>query len=61
MLKELLEELGPHNAKLIAVSKTKTVEIILDLYQQGQRIFGENRVPELVRKYEILPKDIPGI
>jgi pyridoxal phosphate enzyme (YggS family) len=44
--------------KLIAVSKTYPPERILEAYQAGQRLFGENRVQELVPKYEALPKDI---
>ena len=43
---------------LVAVSKTKPNEDILQAYEAGQRIFGENQVQELVDKYEILPKDI---
>lgn len=43
---------------LVAVSKTKPVEDILELYELGQRDFGENYVQELVTKYEQLPKDI---
>lgn len=43
---------------LVAVSKTKPVELILDAYNAGQRVFGENKVQELVEKYEALPKDI---
>ena len=46
------------NTTLVAVSKTKPNEAIMNLYAQGQRIFGENRVQELVEKYEALPKDI---
>lgn len=45
-------------ATLVAVSKTKPAEDILELYQLGQRDFGENYVQELVDKYEQLPKDI---
>jgi len=45
-------------ATLVAVSKTKPVEDILELYNLGQRDFGENYVQELVGKYEQLPKDI---
>ncbi|HAF28906.1 MAG TPA: YggS family pyridoxal phosphate-dependent enzyme [Bacteroidales bacterium] len=48
----------PSNVKLIAVSKTKSVETILEAYQSGHRIFGENKVQELVDKYHALPKDI---
>lgn len=45
-------------AKLVAVSKTKSKEIILEAYQEGQRAFGENYVQELVAKQEDLPEDI---
>jgi len=44
--------------KLVAVSKTKPVEDILELYEIGQRDFGENYVQELVQKASILPTDI---
>jgi len=44
--------------ELIAVSKTKPASDIQLLYNVGQRAFGENKVQELVEKYEILPKDI---
>jgi PLP dependent protein len=46
------------NVRLIAVSKTKTVEDVMEAYATGQRVFGENLVQELVDKYEKLPKDI---
>jgi pyridoxal phosphate enzyme (YggS family) len=46
------------NAVLVAVSKTKSVEEIKAVYDAGQYIFGENKVQELVLKYELLPKDI---
>jgi len=45
-------------ATLVAVSKTKPNELIQEAYDLGQRIFGENKVQELVEKYEDLPKDI---
>lgn len=48
----------PEHVTLVAVSKTKPIEAIQELYDAGQRIFGENRVQELVDKYEVLPKDI---
>ena len=48
----------PKNVTLIAVSKTKPIESIQELYDAGQRVFGENRVQELVEKHEELPKDI---
>ncbi len=56
--KQLNDEIKPFNARLIAVSKTKPAEDILALYKQGQLIFGENKVQELVTKQETLPKDI---
>jgi pyridoxal phosphate enzyme (YggS family) len=48
----------PETATLVAVSKTKPNEAILEAYNGGQRIFGENKVQELAQKYEDLPKDI---
>lgn len=45
-------------AILVAVSKTKPAEDILQAYRAGQRIFGENKVQEMCAKYEALPKDI---
>jgi PLP dependent protein len=58
MLQHILSELEKSNTTLVAVSKTKPNEAILDIYNQGQRIFGENRVQELAQKQEELPKDI---
>ena len=46
------------NALLVAVSKTKPNEDILELYNQGQRDFGENYVQELLKKHAELPQDI---
>lgn len=48
----------PSNVTLIAVSKTKPTEDILEAYQAGQRIFGENKAQEMKEKYALLPKDI---
>ncbi len=45
-------------ALLVAISKTKSVDDIKVVYDAGQRVFGENKVQELVLKYELLPKDI---
>ena len=56
--RELIEELGSSDVVLVAVSKTKPVEDILELYELGQRDFGENYVQELVDKADKLPKDI---
>ncbi len=54
----ILHELNQQNVQLIAVSKTKPNEDILDLYELGQRAFGENYVQELVDKAAQLPTDI---
>jgi len=48
----------PANIKIIAISKTKSPGDILEAYNTGHRLFGENRVYELTTKAEILPKDI---
>ncbi len=56
--KKITGELKDKKVTLVAVSKTKPVEDILELYHLGQRDFGENYVQELVDKYEQLPKDI---
>lgn len=56
--KKLKKELSDSNAILVAVSKTKPAADILELYNLGQRDFGENYVQELVEKEAALPKDI---
>ena len=48
----------PENVTLVAVSKTKPAEAVLELFESGQVDFGENKVQELVEKYEVLPKEI---
>lgn len=48
----------PEHVSLVAVSKTKPIEDILEAYNAGQRIFGENKIQEMAHKYEALPKDI---
>lgn len=58
MYQQLLNQCTKANATLVAVSKTKPISAIETLYDVGQRHFGENRVQELVEKYEALPKDI---
>jgi pyridoxal phosphate enzyme (YggS family) len=55
---KILEELRSKNVTLVSVSKTKPVDDILELYNLGQRDFGENYVQELVEKEALLPKDI---
>ncbi|HET8829142.1 MAG TPA: YggS family pyridoxal phosphate-dependent enzyme [Pelobium sp.] len=57
-IKAIKNEIESVAVKLVAVSKTKPNEDILEAYQAGQRIFGENQVQEMVEKYEALPKDI---
>ena len=54
----LINELGEKNVTLVAVSKTKPVEDIKELYAVGQRDFGENYVQELSEKQTVLPADI---
>lgn len=46
------------NVTLVAVSKTKPISDLQEAYNAGQRIFGENKVQEMVEKYDALPKDI---
>ena len=48
----------PENVALVAVSKTKPVADLQEAYNAGQRIFGENKIQEMVEKYDALPKDI---
>jgi pyridoxal phosphate enzyme (YggS family) len=57
-LQNLINTTKNKNVKLIAVSKTKSDTEILEAYNLGQRAFGENKVQEMLDKYEILPKDI---
>ncbi len=61
MIKENLTNLYnsiPKNINLVAVTKTKTNDDIMNAYNCGQRLFGENKVQELTSKYNDLPKDI---
>ena len=53
-----IKDILPDHVTLVAVSKTKPNAAIEEAYNSGQRVFGENRVQELVDKYESLPKDI---
>tara|TARA_A200000159_G_C7215577_1_gene293915 strand:+ start:37 stop:678 length:642 start_codon:yes stop_codon:yes gene_type:complete len=48
----------PERVSLVAVSKTKSENELLQAYDAGQRIFGENKIQEMVTKFEALPKDI---
>lgn len=55
---ELLNYLNLHHTDLVAVSKTQSEASIMELYAMGQRVFGENKVQELLQKQESLPQDI---
>jgi hypothetical protein len=55
---ETIKKKLPKGVKLVAVSKTKPNPDILEAYHAGHKIFGENKVQDLVHKYEQLPKDI---
>ena len=48
----------PEHVKLVAVSKTKPVADLMEAYNAGQRIFGENKIQEMIEKWEQMPKDI---
>ncbi|WP_299522635.1 YggS family pyridoxal phosphate-dependent enzyme [Winogradskyella sp.] len=48
----------PEHVSLVAVSKTKPVSNLMEAYNAGQRIFGENKIQEMVEKHEQMPKDI---
>ena len=58
MFTKLLTQLGERGVTLVAVSKTHPPERILEVYRQGQRIFGENRPQEMLQKRAALPADI---
>ncbi len=55
---KIIDKIEGTAAKLVVVSKTRSVDQIQPFYDLGQRMFGENRVPELVEKHDALPKDI---
>ncbi|WNH12830.1 YggS family pyridoxal phosphate-dependent enzyme [Thalassobellus suaedae] len=48
----------PEHVTLVAVSKTKPVTDLMEAYNAGQRIFGENKIQEMAEKHEVMPKDI---
>lgn len=48
----------PEHVTLVAVSKTKPVNDLMEAYNAGQRIFGENKIQEMTEKWELMPKDI---
>jgi PLP dependent protein len=53
-----IKSLLPEHVTLVAVSKTKPVPDLMEAYEAGQRIFGENKIQEMVDKWEEMPKDI---
>ncbi|MEX6625476.1 YggS family pyridoxal phosphate-dependent enzyme [Tenacibaculum salmonis] len=60
-IKENLDKIKitiPENVTLVAVSKTKPITDIQEAYDAGQRVFGENKIQEMVTKFDALPKDI---
>nr|WP_075342310.1 YggS family pyridoxal phosphate-dependent enzyme [Tenacibaculum agarivorans] len=61
MIKENLKSIQnklPEHVTLVAVSKTKPIADLQEAYDAGQRVFGENKIQEMVTKYDELPKDI---
>ena len=56
-LKQIKSQL-PEHVTLVAVSKTKPISVLMEAYNAGQRIFGENKIQEMVEKYELMPKDV---
>lgn len=56
-IQQIVTEISPA-ARLIAVTKTKPVEMLMEAYQAGFKRYGENKVQEMVGKYEQMPKDI---
>lgn len=56
--KNIIQKIKPFPAQLIAVTKTKPIATLEIAYKLGYKIFGENKVQEMVEKYEALPKDI---
>ena len=56
-LNEIKESLPPE-VTLVAVSKTKPIADLMEAYDAGQRIFGENKIQEMTQKWEAMPKDV---
>lgn len=54
----LIKQNLPDNVTLVAVSKTKPVSDLMEAYEAGQRIFGENKIQEMTEKWQLMPKDI---
>lgn len=55
---QIIKSQLPENLTLVAVSKTKPVSDLMEAYNAGQRIFGENKIQEMTEKWEEMPKDI---
>ena len=55
---QTIKETAAKDVILVAVSKTKPIADIKEAYDAGHKIFGENKIQEMVQKYEALPKDI---
>jgi pyridoxal phosphate enzyme (YggS family) len=61
MIKKNLNRINselPSDVLLVAVSKTKTPQMIQEAYEEGHKVFGENKVQEMTEKHAVLPKDI---
>lgn len=61
MIAENLEKIKsnlPSHVTLVAVSKTKPVAVLMEAYHAGQRIFGENKIQEMVEKQQQMPSDV---
>lgn len=56
-LKTIISEI-PEHVTLVAVSKTKPISDLMEAYNAGQRVFGENKIQEMADKFEAMPKDI---
>lgn len=56
-IKNLHQKL-PQEVTLVAVSKTKPIQDLLEAYEAGQRVFGENKIQEMTQKWEEMPKDV---
>ncbi|WP_417556952.1 YggS family pyridoxal phosphate-dependent enzyme [Mesoflavibacter zeaxanthinifaciens] len=55
---DTIKQTLPNHVTLVAVSKTKPVSDLMEAYNAGQRIFGENKIQEMADKYQEMPKDI---
>jgi hypothetical protein len=55
---EILPKITQYNARLVAVSKMQPLDAVKELYQSGQRHFGENKVQSILQRFDDLPKDI---